>query len=434
MAWSLGPIVIGVVTSLSSQRDVRAVPARWVPHELTTEAYRQLLLGTSGGRAGGTVTEAGVFSHAMLVSTEVAAMATALILIVSTMAAYAFGRLRFRLGRTLFYAVLATMLVPVFVVAVTLFQVMADLHLIDTKRGLTLVFLATLSPLATWLLYNHVREMDTGPEEAALVDGCTALAGVRARRRAADGLGHRSRRGHRRALGLGRVPDPPAAHVDLELQAGHRADHGVRGQVHDELPDPRGGRRARAAAARTARPVPQPAHQQRDGGIVVSAIRPCRDDERAAILEIVNAAAEAYRGVIPADRWHEPYMGADELAGEIASGVAFWGYESGAELTGVMGIQPVGDVDLIRHAYVRPGHQGRGIGGALLEHLRGLTQRRMLVGTWAAAEWAIGFYLRNGFELVTPEQKTRLLTTYWNIPERQIETSVVLANPPLAVS
>jgi multiple sugar transport system permease protein len=172
VAWSLGPIVIGVVTSFSSQTDVRAVPARWVPHELTFDAYHQLLLGTTGRRAGGTVTEAGVFSHAMLVSTEVAAMATALTLIVSTMAAYAFGRLRFRLGRTLFYAVLATMLVPVFVVAVTLFQVMADLHLIDTRRGLTFVFLATLSPLATWLLYNHVREMDTGPEESALVDGC----------------------------------------------------------------------------------------------------------------------------------------------------------------------------------------------------------------------------------------------------------------------
>jgi multiple sugar transport system permease protein len=170
--WSLGPIVIGVVTSISSQTDVRSVPARWVPHDVSLIAYRELLQGTSSQHAGGTVTEAGVFSHAMLVSTEVAAMATALTLIVSTMAAYAFGRLRFRLGRTLFYAVLATMLIPVFVVAVTLFQVMADLQLIDTKRGLTLVFLATLSPLATWLLYNHVREMDTGPEEAALVDGC----------------------------------------------------------------------------------------------------------------------------------------------------------------------------------------------------------------------------------------------------------------------
>jgi multiple sugar transport system permease protein len=172
LVWSLGPILIGFVTSISSQADVRSVPARWVPHNLSLDAYRQLLEGTSSQHAGGTVTEAGVFEQAMTASAEVAAAATVATLIVATMAAYAFGRLRFRLGRTLFLGVLATMLVPVFVVAVTLFQVMADAHLIDTKRGLTLVFVATLSPLATWLLYNHVREMDIGPEEAALVDGC----------------------------------------------------------------------------------------------------------------------------------------------------------------------------------------------------------------------------------------------------------------------
>ncbi len=162
----------------------------------------------------------------------------------------------------------------------------------------------------------------------------------------------------------------------------------------------------------------------------MSSIRLCNDDEHGAILAIVNAAAEAYRGVIPADRWHDPYMGADELDGEIAAGVAFWGYESGGGLIGVMGIQPVGDVDLIRHAYVLPGNQGQGIGGELLGHLRGLSQRRMLVGTWADAGWAIRFYARHGFEQVTPERKTALLQTYWSIPERQIETSVVLADPP----
>jgi multiple sugar transport system permease protein len=172
LAWSLGPILIGLITSISSQTDVRAVPARWVPHNLSLDAYRQLLEGTSSKHAGGTVTEAGVFGQAMTASAEVAVTATIATLFVATMAAYAFGRLRFRLGRTLFLGVLATMLVPVFVVAVTLFQVMADAHLIDTKRGLALVFVATLSPLATWLLYNHVREMDIGPEEAALVDGC----------------------------------------------------------------------------------------------------------------------------------------------------------------------------------------------------------------------------------------------------------------------
>jgi multiple sugar transport system permease protein len=172
VVWSLGPIVVGVVTSISSQTDVRAVPARWVPHDASLTAYHQLLQGTSSQRSGGTVTEAGVFSHAMLTSAQLALIATAATLVVSTMAAYAFARLRFRLGRPLFYAVLATMLIPVFVVAVALFQVMANLQLIDTKRGITLVFVATLSPLATWLLYNHVREMDAGPEEAALVDGC----------------------------------------------------------------------------------------------------------------------------------------------------------------------------------------------------------------------------------------------------------------------
>jgi multiple sugar transport system permease protein len=172
IVWSLGPIVIGVVTSVSSQPDVQAVPARWVPHHVSLNAYRALLEGTSSQHAGGTVTEAGIFSHAMLNSAETALMATAATLVVSTMAAYGFARLRSRLQRPLFFAMLTTMLVPVFVVAVALFQVMANLHLIDTKRGLTLVFVATLSPLATWLLYNHVREMDTGPEEAALVDGC----------------------------------------------------------------------------------------------------------------------------------------------------------------------------------------------------------------------------------------------------------------------
>jgi GNAT superfamily N-acetyltransferase len=161
----------------------------------------------------------------------------------------------------------------------------------------------------------------------------------------------------------------------------------------------------------------------------VSRIRPCREEEQEAILAIVNAAAEAYRETIPADRWHEPYMDASELAEEIASGVAFWGYEDEGALIGVMGIQPVGDVDLIRHAYVVPGSQGRGIGRELLVHLRGLSERRMLVGTWAAAEWAIRFYRRNGFEQVSPERKTTLLKTYWSIPERQIETSVVLAHP-----
>jgi GNAT superfamily N-acetyltransferase len=164
----------------------------------------------------------------------------------------------------------------------------------------------------------------------------------------------------------------------------------------------------------------------------MSAIRRCGDHERKQILEIVNAAAQAYRGVIPGDRWHEPYMPPDELDSEIAAGVEFWGCEDDGALLGVMGIQRFDDVDLIRHAYVAPASQSRGVGSALLEHLAASATRRMLVGTWAAAEWAIRFYERHGFELVTPEQAAALLKRYWTIPERQIETSVVLAKPPLA--
>ena len=160
-------------------------------------------------------------------------------------------------------------------------------------------------------------------------------------------------------------------------------------------------------------------------------VRLCRDDERATILAIVNAAAEAYRGVIPDDCWHEPYMPARELESEIAAGVEFWGYEADSALAGVMGIQPVHDVDLIRHAYVLPAHQRQGVGAALLQHLRQRSSRRMLIGTWAAAEWAISFYGRHGFELVSPQYKAGLLDAYWTVPDRQIETSVVLANPPL---
>jgi GNAT superfamily N-acetyltransferase len=164
----------------------------------------------------------------------------------------------------------------------------------------------------------------------------------------------------------------------------------------------------------------------------VPPIRPCRPDERDRILTIVNAAAEAYRGVIPADRWREPYMDAAHLDGEIAAGVTFSGWEDpDGTLVGVMGIQAVRDVDLIRHAYVLPGQQGRGIGADLLAHLRATTDRPILIGTWAAAEWAIRFYRRHGFELVPEDRVAGLLRTYWDVPARQVETSVVLASPPI---
>ena len=165
-------------------------------------------------------------------------------------------------------------------------------------------------------------------------------------------------------------------------------------------------------------------------------IRLCRRDEHAAILAIINAAAEAYRGVIPSDCWHEPYLSSSQLESEIAAGVTFWGYEDEGVLIGVMGVQPVRDVDLIRHAYVLPAKQHQGIGARLIAHLRRLTTRPMLVGTWAAAGWAIRFYQRHGFALVAPEDTAALLRKYWTVSERQIETSVVLASqaPPAGES
>lgn len=159
-------------------------------------------------------------------------------------------------------------------------------------------------------------------------------------------------------------------------------------------------------------------------------LRDCVTDDFPAILAIINAAAEAYRGVIPSDCWHDPYMSRDALRAELAAGVAFSGYEADGGLRGVMGRQAVADVDLIRHAYVLPEYQRHGIGGALLRHLRRQGTRRILVGTWAAAAWAIDFYQRHGFALVAPAAKATLLRTYWTIPDRQIETSVVLASPP----
>jgi GNAT superfamily N-acetyltransferase len=162
-------------------------------------------------------------------------------------------------------------------------------------------------------------------------------------------------------------------------------------------------------------------------------IRPCRDDEADAMLAVINAAAQAYRGVIPGDCWHEPYMPASELRSEVALGVAFVACELDGAVAGVMGIQPVRNVDLIRHAYVLPEHQGRGLGGALLAHLRARSARPILIGTWAAATWAVAFYERHGFHLVPDAVKAMLLRTYWSIPERQIETSVVLSEPRLTL-
>jgi len=158
------------------------------------------------------------------------------------------------------------------------------------------------------------------------------------------------------------------------------------------------------------------------------AIRRNSEADFAAILAIINDAAQAYRGVIPKDRWHEPYMPADELAREIAAGVAFWVEEEDGRLQGVMGMQDKGEVALVRHAYVAPKAQRSGVGTRLLRHVQGLTEKPILIGTWMDASWAIDFYLRNGFALLTRGEIDRVLPRYWSIPARQIETSVVLAD------
>jgi N-acetylglutamate synthase-like GNAT family acetyltransferase len=161
--------------------------------------------------------------------------------------------------------------------------------------------------------------------------------------------------------------------------------------------------------------------------MMAEAIRPCTAQDHDAILEVINDAAEAYRGVIPQDRFHDPYMPREQLELEIEHGVRFCGFDQDGRLLGVMGLQDVADVTLIRHAYVRTSHRRRGIGGRLLSDLRAKASRPLLVGTWAAAEWAIAFYRRHGFEMVPRDQVPLLLRRYWSIPERQIETSVVLA-------
>ncbi len=157
-------------------------------------------------------------------------------------------------------------------------------------------------------------------------------------------------------------------------------------------------------------------------------IRQCNESDFEVIFTIINDAALAYKGVIPADCWKEPYMSREYLRHEMDAGVVFWGQEESGELLGVMGIQEVQDVTLIRHAYVRTVERSKGIGGKLIAHLKTRTARPTLVGTWAAAVWAIRFYERHGFRLVSHDEKNRLLRKYWSISERQTETSVVLAD------
>ncbi len=154
-------------------------------------------------------------------------------------------------------------------------------------------------------------------------------------------------------------------------------------------------------------------------------IRRCIASDFESILEVINAAAKKYEGVIPEDRYHVPYMPHDVLEKEIASGVVFYGYYSEGVLSAVMGMQDLLDVTLIRHAYVAPKMQGTGVGSRLLKHLLTLTDKKVLVGTWSDAAWAVSFYEKHGFKKTTRDQTKTLLRKYWSIPERQIETSVV---------
>ncbi len=157
-------------------------------------------------------------------------------------------------------------------------------------------------------------------------------------------------------------------------------------------------------------------------------IRRCEPRDFASIYAVINDGAQAYCGVIAPDCWSEPYMPRDELRSEIAAGVVFWGAEAEDDLASVMGLQQVKDVSLIRHAYTRSARRNSGLGSALLEHLRQKTDRPLLVGTWKAAIWAVGFYERRGFRLVTEDQKRALLQRYWTVPARQVDESVVLAD------
>ena len=157
-------------------------------------------------------------------------------------------------------------------------------------------------------------------------------------------------------------------------------------------------------------------------------IRKCNESDIDVIYEIINDAAQAYKGIIPEDRWHDPYMSLTELRQEILDGIIFWGLVDNHELVGVMGMQDKNEVVLIRHAYTRTARRNEGIGSRLLRHLESTTDKTILIGTWADATWAIAFYQRNNYHLLPVQEKEQLLRKYWTISERQIETSVVLAN------
>jgi len=191
-----------------------------------------------------------------------------------------------------------------------------------------------------------------------------------------------------------------------------------------EAPGPK--HRSRAAAHAQLLCAARLQVERRSASTGTQIVEPIEDAD--AIGAVINDAAAAYRGVIPADRWHEPYMPREELLSEMRAGVKFFCIRRDGRVVGVMGLQHVADVALIRHAYTVSSQQHGGVGTLLLQHLKRQADRPLLVGTWKAATWAVRFYERRGFRLVSDEEKERLLRTFWSIPERQIETSVVLAD------
>lgn len=157
-------------------------------------------------------------------------------------------------------------------------------------------------------------------------------------------------------------------------------------------------------------------------------ITKCNENDFTEIYEIINDASVAYKGIIPVDRWHEPYMPKEELEKQIGEAVEFWKFMEDEKTLGVMGIQFKEGATLIRHAYVRTTERQKGIGGKLLNHLISMSETPVLIGTWADAKWAIDFYLKHDFRLLEEQERNRLLLKYWSVPVRQVETSVVLAS------
>jgi uncharacterized repeat protein (TIGR03833 family) len=239
-------------------------------------------------------------------------------------------------------------------------------------------------------------------------------------------MGHHKQKGLHQMAAMNRRDIRPGIEVDIILKKDQRTGKLTRGIVKDILTkstDHPHGIKVRLSDGQVGRVK----KVLTDPGSV-STIRQCTHRDFETIYSIINEAAQVYKGVIPGDRWKVPYMSKEELKHEIDAGVVFWGFEENDRLIGVMGIQHVRDVTLIRHAYVRWQKQQKGVGKELLMELCKKSDRPILIGTWADATWAIRFYEKHGFKQVSEQEKRRLLEKYWSIPARQVVTSVVLAD------